>query len=1148
MCKELLVRCLEDDTNYGAAEAWANPEQTLNQSSGDCEDLSFLLASLLKWHTDEVKTGEGDFVYVGCGFVLPPAEAFHCWVIWYDASANAWHQLDPTLGVMNGLLYPAMGTLWLNDAHVLGFLDGYYPGPLSPVGGYDAGDFARIAQGGFGDPMNNYPWSSALFHGDLYVGTARNFGSLLDWYFKTEGLLPPGIELFAGVTRPAQPPGSQAWANDLRAEIWRLHDGTWERVYRSGIAVHPMTGWVPEETGFRGMIVYTAADGEQAIYAANGALASLLCAGSLILKSTDGSTWQRVVTPPEMGCDSRAMAIHNGKLYVAVGQWGRAQIWATDQPSTLVNNWQLVADFTSHDPTNSNVVSLASFNGRLYAGTENFITGFQVFKSNALSPAYPSLGDWTRIISYGAGDMRNYWAGTMAVFKNHLYLGSLSWPIDFVTQGLVPPKGFDLIRIRPDDSWELLIGDYVPRLRPPGGADFRVPVSGWPGGFGNPLNLYCWSLAVDNGTLYLGTFDAATFLRLVPTLDPTPWIHLTEEQLAFAVFALEQMIGMMESYGVSQTFIDPYVQLLAALDVGDPALIDWQEVRQILYEGFAGADLWKSQDGEYWEPVTLNGFQNPDNYGVRNLVAMNPLFVEMSNPYQGAEIWRAPATIVNIVKKTNPSGGAGFQFTGDLGDFILDDGGSKTFSNLGAGDYDVTETLPPEWDLDSVICTGGNTTPINNGVTIHLDPGGEDVTCTFTNSQRALQVNKEVLWPVGGPVAVGQEIRFLITVQNNGSVTLDPLVLRDEYDPRCLTSRKAEVPPNVHGGMAGFLQWNNLGALAPGDTKTLWVEFTAHNACNPTANKARVQADSLWFENEVTLRILETVARVGGRLFHDETGGGVHLGSYRGVENGQASTDGLVYTTNTSGWYSFNLLDPATYRVMASPPAGSWWTPTTPETCDVTIANTWDQAFCHFGYWWGLDGPPLDGLAAQQQVTLTPVQDSTISGPEPGNHGGKENLWVRQPGLSSTLVQFDLSALPEGAQIVWAKLRLYGSMASNQTNRLYMTAYPLSKPWTEGGVTWSEAAAGLPWEEAGATGAGDHGEPVGWGWTNTLGWVEFDLDPAMVAGWLADAGSNQGLLLRGEGSINRKVACWFLSKEHGNGAAHPQLVIGYNLP
>ena len=503
-----------------------------------------------------------------------------------------------------------------------------------------------------------------------------------------------------------------------------------------------------------------------------------------------------------------------------------------------------------------------------------------------------------------------------------------------------------------------------------------------------------------------------------------------------------------------------------------------------------------------------------------------------------------------VEKQTDPDGAAGsFTFSGHAAGSISD-GGTIVVSNLLPGTYTSTEADPsPQFELTNISCNDANSTRSLNQrkATFNLE-AGETVKCTFTNAQRSLQVSKTTLWPVGGLAGVGQEVRYLITIENNGGVTVDPLTLRDEYNPWCLKSRKAEVPPDVHGGSAGFLQWNDLGALAPGETKTLWVEFVASHACEMAPNKAIVQTGGLTFQDEATLRILETVARIGGRLFHDETAAGVHLPGTRGVENGQASTNGLVYTTNTSGWYSFNLLDPGTYSVMSAPPAGSWWTPTTSETCAATVSSTWDDLRCDFGYWWGLNGPPLDGLAAQQQVTLAPVQDTVISGVEPGNHGFEENLWVRQPGLSSTLVQFDLSGLPAGAQIVWVKLRLYGATASNPDNRLYMTAYPLSKMWTEGGATWSEAAAGLPWDEAGAAGAGDHGAPVGWAWTNTLGWVEFDLDPALVAAWLADAGSNHGLLLRGEGSENRRVAYWFLSQEHGNGAAHPQLVIGYNLP
>ena len=1148
----------EDQANYGVPEAWANPEQTLSQRSGDCEDQAFLLASLLKWHTAEVNTGGGDLVLANCGFVLPPDGAFHCWVIWYDASNADWHQLDPTSGLMNGILYPALGTLWLDDAHVFGFLHEYYPGPLPVVGGYDREDFARIAAGGFGDPMNNYPWSMAHFHGDLYVGTGRNVPWLVEWVLRTTGMVPAWLELFIGITRPREPVGSREWAEDVRGEIWRYRDGSWEHVYRSGIVTHPLTGWwVPEEIGFRRMIVFTDAAGEQAIYAANGSVLPQVCTNSLLMKSTDGATWQRVVTPPAMGCDSRAMTIHNGKLYVATGLGERAQVWATDRPSTVADNWDLVADFTDHDPTNSNVTSLASFNGYLYAGTQNFVTGFQAFRSNARSPAGPVLGGWTRIISHGAGDMMNYWAGTMTVFKNHLYLGTMSWPIKVLSGELAVPKGFELLRIRSNDSWELLIGEYIPRMPPPGGAELRLPASGWPGGFGNFLNLYCWSLVEDGGVLYLGTFDATTFLRVLPAPDFAALVDLTDEQLGHMVFALEQIIGLLEAHGVSEAYLEPYRRLLEALDVGDPDLVDWDEVQQILYDGFAGGDLWKSEDGDYWEPVTLTGFGNSNNYGVRNLVRTNPLFVGMANPFQGAEIWRAPPTVVTIVKETDPDGGTGFQFAGDLGDFTLDDNGSRAFADLVPGDYDVSEIMPgADWEIERIVCTGADTTPISGGVTIHLNLG-QTVTCTFNNHRRSLKVTKELELPVGGLAAVDQIVRFLITIENDGEVTVDPIALRDEYDGWCLRSRRAEFPPDVHGGMAGFLQWNDLGALAPGETLSLWVEFTANHACEEATNTATVQTAGLTFEGQATLRILETIARVGGYIFHDDNGDGALNLPCRGtdvtpatcepgLEGATASTTWLSgtplhYVTNTSGWYSFNVLDPETYHVEASAPGSGWWTPTTAEMCDATVVDNWDWVFCHFGYWWGLDGPPVQAASvAANEMTLSPTQDATISEWAAGNQGMDEHLRVRQPGVTSALLQFDLTGLPYGAEIVWAKLRLYSPFASNGTNRLYMTAYPLDKGWVEEEVTWLQTANGSPWDEPGAT--GDHGDPVGWAWIDAPGWVEFDLDPA---GLLA---SDYGFLVRGEGTDNREVAYWLFSREYVNAAIQPQLLVGYNVP
>ena len=92
---------------------------------------------------------------------------------------------------------------------------------------------------------------------------------------------------------------------------------------------------------------------------------------------------------------------------------------------------------------------------------------------------------------------------------------------------------------------------------------------------------------------------------------------------------------------------------------------------------------------------------------------------------------------ITIVKETDPAGGSGFSFAGDLGAFSLDDGGSREFGGVVPGDYDVTEVTASGWDLGSVVCTGGDSSSIAGGVTIHLD-SGEHITCTFSNEELEL--------------------------------------------------------------------------------------------------------------------------------------------------------------------------------------------------------------------------------------------------------------------------------------------------------------------------------------------------------------------------------------------------------------------------
>jgi hypothetical protein len=516
-----------------------------------------------------------------------------------------------------------------------------------PGGGneLDSADFVKTADDGFDDPQNNYAFSSTRLRGDVYVGTGRNFLFRIFEALIQAGILPPDYE-YQYITHSDEESWSEALAEDMSAEIWRLRDGAWEKVYRSsptdvsavGYPGAPPEAWAAREPGFRSMVTFTDKWDDEAAYAAS---AASLVPGRLLIKSSDGTNWEDVVTFPTIPeGDSRSIAVHNGKLYVGPAGTGTARLWATDDPSSMGDstNWQLMADFTDEAPgTNVAVVSLVSWLGYLYAGTQNDDAGFQLWRSNAQSPENPSVGEWTRIIDSGAGDMASTRALTMTTFKDALIVGTSMFPLAVEAPYLLPPKGFEIIRVAPDDSWELLVGDYFAQ-KPVGGVPtLRLPKSRWPGGFANILNLYCWSLHSYRGMLYAGSFDTTSFLAVLFGENGLEGPVDMADLSAYRASIAQSLAWLLESE--EGELPEPYRRLVEAIDVPDPNQINWEEVWQIILEEFAGADLWRTRDGIHWEPVTLNGFDEPTNYGFRTMLHHRGLHVGTANPFEGLEMY-----------------------------------------------------------------------------------------------------------------------------------------------------------------------------------------------------------------------------------------------------------------------------------------------------------------------------------------------------------------------------------------------------------------------------------------------------------------------------------------------------------------------------
>ena len=486
----------------------------------------------------------------------------------------------------------------------------------------------QIAAAGIGhDPgswQNSYPWSMCMFNGDLYVATGRVGCTSAVMSLMAGPMGGGGAELPGGkiLGNAPQPPQIKDFLSDdgasvkdktkydafnalSRAEIYRYHCGTWERVFQAQMIPSYLQGPAAPYsaaaiTGFRGIKVFTDVHGVRAIYAAAGGF-TFAAQQPLMMRSTDGVTWTPIYAPPAMGRESRALWVHHGRLYVGVGYSGlggkvEAGAWASADPGANADptgafNWTKVIDFPTLDSTNTNVVSFATYFGRLYLGTENR-TGFQVWRSKVADPA--ANRDWTKVVTGGAGMGVNEWAGTMKVFGGWLYVGSMHVP---GISGSTQVKGFDLIRVSPWNTWQLVIGD--PRAAvTPFGTRTMTPISGKPSGMGNPLNLYCWSLAVKDGQLYLGTFDLTTMLKHSGIPDA--------------------QIAVMLGLSVAQV--------------------------QKLYAG-AGGDLYSTWNGCSWKTRTLTGFGNEFDYGFRNIVAApSGLYFGLSDPFFGCAVWALQGT------------------------------------------------------------------------------------------------------------------------------------------------------------------------------------------------------------------------------------------------------------------------------------------------------------------------------------------------------------------------------------------------------------------------------------------------------------------------------------------------------------------------
>jgi len=191
--------------------------------------------------------------------------------------------------------------------------------------------------------------------------------------------------------------------------------------------------------------------------------------------------------------------------------------------------------------------------------------------------------------------------------------------------------------------------------------------------------------------------------------------------------------------------------------------------------------------------------------------------------------------------------------------------------------------------------------------------------------------------------------------------------------------------------------------------------------------------------------------------------------------------------------------------------------------------------------------PPAYALL---QLQAGSGKDATLSGFSNSSNFGGDSLRVSlasgSPG--NALVQFDVAEIPVGARVVSAQLQLYHTLTVAAGSDAGATVHQVNRDWLEGTQTGSGVADGVTWDTRDGstdwtTDGGDYDLSAVTGSAITAAtddWESWDIT-MLVQGWVDGSYPNNGLLLKGSGSLDVS----FASKENADPALHPKLSISY---
>ena len=201
-------------------------------------------------------------------------------------------------------------------------------------------------------------------------------------------------------------------------------------------------------------------------------------------------------------------------------------------------------------------------------------------------------------------------------------------------------QSVNLYRMDKNENMELVVGNSTKMF--PNGS-----LSGLKSGFGRNENQYIWCMEVYDGKLYVGTHDASSLLECFGQFvngnllkrTPSEW----KDQWSY-LKALMEALTTVDPNGtgnpdtLAQTIKFSYNFVFKNITVRNIA----SAIKLLNYLRTAkrGFDLYVTEDGVNFETITIDGFGDPYNHGLRVFATTDQgLCLGTANPFYGTQIW-----------------------------------------------------------------------------------------------------------------------------------------------------------------------------------------------------------------------------------------------------------------------------------------------------------------------------------------------------------------------------------------------------------------------------------------------------------------------------------------------------------------------------